>query len=377
MAAAVTACSCARPAQRVEAKAGRLDRLAESVPRDRYADDVARFLAGMPARPGSRLADLQEEDAWKKHQREMDAAWSRLDAKLLTEIRDFQKQELSQPAVVNSPAFYPFSGPDSLMVTTFFPHNRVYVLAGLEPPGSLPSPRQIERKRLGEYLAKVRTTVGSELGRSFFITRQMDRQFRGQVTDGLFLPIVQLLVRTHHMVLGYRYIRLDETGHIVERPAEFHAPGITNKGVEIDFQADDDASVHKLVYFSVNLSDKTLQENKPFLAFVGGLKGATTFLKATSYMIHKPEFSIIRAQVLAQSGSVLQDDSGIPYRFFNAPDWRVQLYGSYERPYGSFRWLQQKDLRAAYETTGPKALGFRIGYGYGKVPSNLLFAVRN
>ena len=52
----------------------------------------------------------------------------------------------------------------------------------------------------------------------------------------------------------------------------------------------------------------------------------------------------------------------------------MQLYGAYDRPYGSFRWLEQADLRKAYLSSGPKPLDFRIGYGYGKVPSNLLFA---
>jgi len=103
------------------------------------------------------------------------------------------------------------------------------------------------------------------------------------------------------------------------------------------------------------------------------VKGSATFLKATSYMTHRPEFSIIREEVLAKSIAVLQDDSGIPYSYFAAP-WQVQLYGSYIRPYGSFKWLRQVDLQKAYQGAGPKPLEFRIGYGYSKVPSNLLFA---
>jgi len=55
---------------------------------------------------------------------------------------------------------------------------------GLEPAGTLPDPGQLARKDLGRTLAAVRNTVHSELHRSFFITRQMDSQFRGQVTDG-------------------------------------------------------------------------------------------------------------------------------------------------------------------------------------------------
>jgi len=52
------------------------------------------------------------------------------------------------------------------------------------------------------------------------------------------------------------------------------------------------------------------------------------------------------------------------------------LYGEYVRPYGSFSWMEQADLRNAYQTQNPKPLPFRIGYGYHAVPSNLLFATK-
>jgi hypothetical protein len=77
---------------------------------------------------------------------------------------------------------------------------------------------------------------------------------------------------------------------------------------------------------------------------------------------------------LTQSVAVLQDDSGIPYKYFDTAPWHVQLYGDYVRPYGSFRWLEQKDLKKAYSTPSTKPLDFQIGYGFRKMPSNLLFA---
>jgi len=312
-----------------------------------------------------------------QHRRALDRRWHTLAEESLPAMRAFQKQELSGPSIANSTVFYPFSGPDALMVTILFPHSPTYVMVGLEPAGTLPAARQLEQKDLGTYLARVRTTVASELSRSFFITRQMDRQFRGQVTDGLFLPILQLLARTNHTILGFRYVRLESAGRILERAADYKAPGrIGNKGVEIDFRTDSDQSLHKLFYLSVNLSDSRLREDDAFLSFLDSLKGSTTFLKATSYMLHKEEFSTIRGRILALSRAVLQDDSGIPYHFFAAPQWRVQLYGEYVRPYGSFRWLEQPDLRKAYLTSRPKPLDFRIGYGYGRIESNLLFAAK-
>ena len=311
------------------------------------------------------------------HRRELERSWSRIENQSLPAIRAFQERELGDISIANSTVFYPFSGPDALMLTIFFPRSPTYVMVGLEPAGTLPASKKLAGKDLGEYLANVRDTIDSELSRSFFVTRQMDRQFRGQVTDGLFLPILQLLVRTNHTILGFRYVRLNDAGQIIERAADYKAPGkIGNKGVELDFRTDSDQSVHKLFYFSVNLSDDRLRQNPAFLAFLTGLKGATTFLKATSYMIHKPEFSTIRERILSDSLAVLQDDSGIPYHFFATARWRVQLYGDYVRPYGSFRWLEQPDLRKAYLTPGSKPLDFWIGYGYGRTASNLLFATR-
>ena len=349
----------------------------EPAPQSRDADDVGRFLAGMPGNPGSPFADLEKEEAWKVHRRELDQAWGHMEAATIPGMRKFQKTELSGGPTGNSLAFYPFSGPDALLMTVFFPQSPTYVMVALEPSGTLPTRKDITRKDLKVWLAQTRETVGSELIRSFFITREMDHHFRGQVTDGLLPPILHLLVRSGHTVLGYRYVRLDENGKIVGRTADYKTPGrIGNKGVQVDFRTDADQSLHTLLYFSVNLADDRLRENKPFLTFVSNLKGMSSFFKATSYMTHRPEFSVIRDLVLTNSSAVLQDDSGIPYRYFKTPGWQVQLYGDYEQPYGSFRYLVQTDLRKAYDEPGPKPLGFKIGYGFSKAPSNMLLARR-
>jgi hypothetical protein len=349
----------------------------DPVMRSRDADDTARFLAGMPGNPGSPFANLENDDVWKQHRDLVDAAWRKADGDLLQGLREFQTQELKSAPMTAGPVFYPFSGPDALMATEYFPQSPVYVFAALEPAGTLPARDEIENKDMATYLAAMRATMASELGRSFFITRQMDQQFRGQVTDGLLLPILQILVRTNHTILGFRYVRLDEQGQMIDRTLDYHATTrYGNKGVEVEFRTDSDQSVHQLYYFSVNLSDPRLQENKPFQTYVQTLKGATTMFKSTSYMLHRREFSLIRNLVLENSAAVLQDDSGIPYRLFGADLWKVQLYGDYDRPYGSFKWMEQVDLRNAYKQPGTKPLPMHVGYGYKKITSNLLLARR-
>ena len=367
--------SCSAP-KRVAA-AENLPSAQSSVPHSREANDVARFLAGMPGTPGSPYAQMEATEAWKEHRRVVDAAWHEAENELLPGFRKFQKDELSDSSLQTATVFYPFSGPDSLTATLYFPHNPLYVMVALEPAGTLTTPQQIAKKDLPGYLSAIRETTASELGRSFFITRQMDRQFRGQVTDGLLVPILQLLVRTGHTVAGFRYVRLDETGQVIDRAPNYKASTrYGNKGVEIEFQSDADASVHHLFYFSVNLSNDRLRENTPFQQYLSRLTGTVSMLKATSYMPHQAGFSMIRDALIANSQAILQDDSGLPFKKFSPEHWKVQLYGDYNQPYGSFRWLEQQDLRDAYKTAGPKPLPMHVGYGYRRITSNLLLAKR-
>jgi hypothetical protein len=348
-----------------------------TVPRSREVNDAGRFFAGLPAEAGSAFARFEAGSAWKEHQRRLDLAWAKAETGLIGGLRDFQKQELGGAPLAGSTVFYPFGGPDALTATLCFPRSPMYVIVGLEPAGTLPAAEQLAKKDISRYLGGMRETMASVLGRSFFITREMDHQFRGQVTDGLLIPILHLLARTQHTVLGFRYVRLDDDGRIIAREPDYKAPTrFGNKGVEIEFRSNADQAIQKLYYFSVNLSDERLRENKPFLAYAARLKGTTTLLKATSYMLHRADFSVIRELMLANSAAILQDDSGIPYHWFQPAVWNVSLYGDYDRPYGSFRGLAQADLRKAYQTSGRKPLAFRIGYGFGRIPSNLLLARR-
>jgi len=348
------------------------------VAESRDADDVARFLSGMPGNPGSPFADLEKTEAWADHRARLDSAWHNAEGSLIAGLREFGKAELSEPALREAVVYYPFSGPDALYATACFPNNTTYVLVALEPSGTLPSLKQLSRRQdLAGYLRATRDTMGSVLGRSFFITREMDHQFRGQVTDGLLLPILEVLVRRHNTILGFRYTRLDDDGKLIERDLSYKPrTPYGDKGLQIAYRSDEDQSVHQMYYLTINLDDEHLQTNPQFVKYSAGLKGAVTLLKATSYMTHRDEFSTIRNLILANSQAVLQDDSGIPFHFFNPDVWKVQLYGEYTRPYGSFRYLIQSDLQKAYHDPGARPLPFRIGYGYGKVNSNLQLARR-
>jgi hypothetical protein len=368
--------ACTAP-RKVAAESLVKDQQPDLVPHSREANDVARFLAGMPGTPGSPYAALEESEIWKEHRRIVDAAWRQAENEQLSGLRKFQADELSAPALQSATVFYPFSGPDALTATLYFPHNPLYVMVALEPAGTLPTTSQLFAKQTPEYLNAIRESMASELGRSFFITRQMDHQFRGQITDGLLVPILQLLARLGDTIVGFRYVRLDETGQVIDRAPGYHAPTrYGNKGVEIEFRNGSASSLHRLFYFSVNLSNDRLRENTPFQLYLSRLTGTVSMLKATSYMPHQPGFSMMRDALLRNSDAILQDDSGLPFKYFAKDQWKLQLYGEYTRPYGSFRWEEQADLREAYQAAGAKPLPMHVGYGFRRITSNLQLARR-
>ena len=225
---------------------------------DRAVDDLARFLAGMPGKEGSAFKDAEAGAAWQAHAAQSDLGWKRFLSNRQPPMREFTKANLSDAALKQPTLFYPFGGPDIMTAQTFFPSASAYVLVGLEPPGSLPDARTA-RDTAGTYLPGLRGSLGSILNKSFFITKEMDLQLRGQAADGL-LPVMLIeLVRNGNTVKGMRYIGLDDTGKWMERQPRQPERGKAD-GVAVEF-ADAGGAVHALSYFSLNLGNEKYRGN--------------------------------------------------------------------------------------------------------------------
>ena len=92
--------------------------------------------------------------------------------------------------------------------------------------------------------------------------------------------------------------------------------------------------------------------------------------------MHDAHFSQARDFFLQQSHVILQDDSGIPLRYFQ-PAWEKRLFGKYEHPIELFAKFQQDDLRQAYAAQPSAALEFGTGYQVNQWQGNLLLAVKH
>ena len=341
------------------------------------AGDVACFLAGLHCRPDSWFSVLELTPAWQRYAGQLNRTWSELDKSQFQHVGAFQERELSPIHSGSSFVFYPFSGPDVLYATLFFPNCRLFVLAGLEPVGSLRTLHNYREDNIVIALRGWRSSLSSLLFRSFFVTGEMDREFRGRVADGLLPMILLLLARSGHSIDRMVYGSLSPSGEFtMQGGPDLGAEKSPTSGVEIEFHRANDLTSKTLYYFSTDLAEGF--ERDPRLPrFLHRFGMCDTLLKSASFLPHWQMCDSIRNYILQNSNLVLQDDTGVPFRDFEASKWHVQLFGAYSHPDRPFRREYQRDLARAFQAnTNVRELGFSLGYGAGRRPSILMLAHR-
>lgn len=352
-----------------------IDHNIEIVPINTSRNSVAQFLAGKKQVVRNEITKYQDSSVWRGYSKQIGSKWAGLEKSRISAYNQFREKELSEINSKTSTLFYPFGGPDFLHATVFFPNADVYVLIGLEKVGSLPGVQNMEGdSAMIKYFNNLKGSINTVLSISFFITKDMKIDFKEMELDGI-LPILLIFsIRSGHEVADIKGARIDESGNIATFATEqFHK----TTGVEITLK-DDNGKFKKLYYFSKNLADVSFKPNSGFYTFVKKLGTFTTYLKAASYLMHNDlEFSNIRNIILNQSRYVIQDDSGIPLKFFNNKSWEVIHFGYYDKPINLFSNKLQPDLAAAYlDSSKIRNLGFGIGYQHRKGKSNMMIAKR-
>jgi hypothetical protein len=331
------------------------------------ANDVARFLAGLPPAADSPLASLTREAAWQQHARSLDVAWSRLEQARLAKIRAWSATHLTKPQPV---VLYMFSGPDFLYVDAFFSERTTYVLSGLEPIGQIPSITPALSRSYAPALAGLRASVGTAINYSFFITQQMRSNLAGSRLNGV-LPVLYLfLARSGKTIHEVSLMAVDKDGAVVAAGTRDATPG-----VKIVFSGRE-GRMQTLYYFQTDLSDSGVKRSG-FLKFCEQFDRADVFIKSASYLLHSDNFGILRGFLIERAAAVVQDDSGIPVRFFKAQDWQLQPFGRYLGPIAVFPSNYQKGLSEVFRKSSPPQLEFGVGYRWRPQESNLLLAQRS
>lgn len=333
-------------------------------------NDTAKFLAGIQVTKNPEISVLQESPNWIDYANFMNTAWGKLEEKQLTAARQWATRELKPIRDTKSNLFYPFSGPDFLYADTFFDRAPKYILAGLEPVGEIPKLSNLTLAT--QQIQGVKESLYTLLKYSFFRTIDM----RSNLKDRGVLPLLYVfLARTDNTILEVKYIGLNSQGELLGLHQQPQSGSGLIPGVQISFLSLGETQPKTLYYFAVDLSDAELQKTPEFLEFLATQNLNATYLKAASYLMHRETFSRIRNFILENSDYILQDDSGIPVRYFDEAKWNRQFYGSYIKPIDLFAVRDQPELRQIYQSNpNIKSLGFGIGYKFDR-DANLMLSI--
>ena len=344
---------------------------------NRRATATAQLLAGiMPNPPEPAFNRLTELDAWKEHQKWMTSQWAAVRGRLTT-METWRDHEIKIAGGQKKTLVYPFSGPDFLNPYTLFPDHARYIFFSLERPGSLPDMESVTTVQFTKLLNDVRSAFRDIFERNYFITSYMTKQLTTPWIRGTVPVMATMMALMNRRIVRIEPIDLfPELTQVYDGP-DSKRPRMLLRGVRIDFANPAAPGTQQLYYYSLDATDKALEFYPEFLNWVGQFKNSTALIKSASYLLHDGQFTKTRAMLLDSVDIVVQDDTGIPYRFLTQPPWHVKLYGRYHKPIRPMEYAYQKDLEAAYKA-GPDLpdLPFAFGYHWRGKQSALIVAHR-
>jgi hypothetical protein len=206
---------------------------------------------------------------------------------------------------------------------------------------------------------------------SFFKTKNMKTDLTSTPLQGT-VPILSLfLARMNCTIQAVDWVSVDRSGTLIsEKIAGSLAPG-----VRVEFTRAGHSSPQTLYYFSSDLSDGEVQKSG-LLKWCASLGTSDAFVKSASYLMHTAGFQTCRKFLLEHCERLLQDDSGIPLKYFPEAQWNLTPFGQFSGPIALFKDYPQPDLAALHQKHQTKPLPFAFGYQWRPKQSSILLATR-
>ncbi len=332
-------------------------------------NDAVAFLAGMEL-PHQVDHPLTKTAAWQTHVAQFGADFASHQERVLFPMSDWAATEVRPSLAPGGVVRYLFSGPDILHAFYFYPNAGTYLLCGLEPVGEAPDISVLNESNAGPALAEVRNALGEIINLSFFRTKDMKDDLQFATFQGTTPLILIFLARSGQHIKGIEFLNLQKDGTLVSR-------GLAHAGadvVRVEFAPLRMSQTKTLYYFSSDLSDGGFEQSGLSTWLSHQAKG-DAYVKAASYLMYNNWFSKVRRHLIDYSLQVVEDDSGIPYHYFDPADWQAHLYGVYTGAIDLFPNTYQADLAEAY-ARGAQPLPFGTGYKWRKGESNLMRYLR-
>lgn len=357
-----------------ETSTGKTADTTKAIQIDMAADDMASFISGMGTGKTGCVAKFDAGTDWQNYANELDTMFAHINVNRTVKMKVWADSELVNNHTKTT-VFYPFSGPDFLNADIFYPDADEYIMIAMEPIGALPDICKMNTEKINEYLNSINYSLRDIFKRSYFITGTMTTDLNKTKVNGT-VPLISLFIkRTGHQIVSMEKIGIDSTGKCLIINDSKKIKTVVS-GIKINFLSLSGNRTQSVYYLRTDISDDGLAKKPAFVKYLNSLPKSHTYLKAASYLMHGDNFKAIRNIVFDKSLTILQDDSGIAYKFFNKKEWDIKLYGVYVKPKDEFGYISEPDLEKAYKTGTIKPLPYTLGYNWRYGHSNMLYAVK-
>ena len=345
---------------------------------DQRSTAIAQLLGGITPAPGNPAIDkIAASEAWLKHKEIMATEWKKVRARLDI-MEKWRDAEIKLKDASKRTLLYPFSGPDFINAWALFPHHARYMFFGLENRGALPDIEKLGPNEIDVLLHDVRNALDEIIQRNYFITSYMGKELASPYFKGT-VPIMSMMMALDglHIVKIEPFDPFPELTKAYEDPRAAKRPGKLLRSTRMIFTEPNSGRTHELYYFSLDATDRALQFYPDFVDWITRQTPASALLKSASYLLHDGQFSKMRTMVLGAADILVQDDTGVPYRYLRQANWQIKVYGKYHKPIKPMEWGYQRDLEIAFKAQAEaKPLPFPFGYHWRGEQSGLILGTR-
>lgn len=332
----------------------------------------AKFISGLefPVSYGS-----NSTEAWMAYAKGNADKSIVLDARIGSKIRSWVGTANLQVANEPGTLFYPFAGGDFYYPNLFFPNQDTIIMIGLEPCGGIFNPDKEPKDTVARYLSALQRSMFFPHQLGFYRTLSMKDDFSNHLLNGTIHTVLFDMSHAGYSINYIKFFNLDNEGNPTGEVDAVDAKSANYKGYRIGYSKAG-SGVKELIYFSQDASDGGLKAQPGVIRFMEKRGDVVTFFKAASYLMHYDRFSVVRNFVTKHAVRLLQDDSGLPYKYMVGNDFAVTLHGNYTQTLPMFKEEFQPDMKDAYAAQEKHPVPFMIGYTAPKNECNIQTAVR-
>jgi hypothetical protein len=370
---AISSCGNSNPKEKSGILKDGTSQLKSDIKSDEVFDGFARLISGNTDKIPSNI-DGVYYDSFSK---QLDKKLVEIGKNRLGPITNWNQSALKRNAKSDTTSvFYPFSGGDFLHVNSLYPNANHYVMMAQESVGSIPDLTKMDKIQTKEYIKAADFILRDIYAKSYFITKNMIKDTKSSPVNGMLPVLLWSVSKTGHTITAVEELVVDDTGKKSYSP--FKVGPNSAKAVRISFGNPEKGVLKTLTYYSCDISNSGIEKDKALSATLKAIPPSNCFVKSASYLMHYETFTTIRNTVLEKAIYLVQDDTGIPYKYFDKGKFKLELYGNYIKPVADFSAnLFQKDMSEAYKGKEFKGtLSFSLGYHWQTKDQNQMIAIK-